>query len=144
MHRTGFALNGNIQRCLGGQRQGRAGFPGHRQQGDRFFLQAWNNEIQLFRRTGVGDKQHHVAALNHSQIAVQRFGRVHEEGRGAGAGQRRGNLFADMAGFTDARHDHFAFAVDNGVGRADKILAQTFRQAAGFLQLQHQRLAARF
>ena len=69
---------------------------------------------------------------------------MHEERRGAGAGEGRGNLFADMAGFTDARHDHFTFAVDNGVGGADKILAQTFRQAAGFLQFQHQRLAGRF
>ena len=75
---------------------------------------------------------------------MQRLCRMHEERRGTGAGERCGNLFADMAGFTDARHDHFAFAVDNGVGRADEILAQTFGQAAGFLQFQHQRLAARF
>ena len=77
-------------------------------------------------------------------VHYQRFGRMHKERRGAGAGKRRGNLLADMTGFTDARHDHFAFAVDNRVGGADKILAQTFWQAAGFLQLQHQRLAARF
>lgn len=30
VHRTGFALNGNIQRCFRGQRQRRSGFAGHR------------------------------------------------------------------------------------------------------------------
>ena len=64
---------------------------------------------------------------------MQRFGRMHEERRCAGAGKRRGNLLADMTGFTDTRHDHFALAVDNGVGCTNKILTQTLRQAAGFL-----------
>ncbi|MNP31994.1 hypothetical protein D3C76_1251460 [compost metagenome] len=60
-----------------------------------------------------------------------------EERRRAGAGERGSNFFADMAGFPDARDNHFAFALDDGIGRANKIVAQPFRQSAGFLKLQH-------
>ena len=36
------------------------------------------------------------------------FGRVHKEGRRAGARQRRGDLAADMAGLADAADDDAA------------------------------------
>ncbi len=133
MHRAGFALHGNIQHRFGRQRQRRTGFTGHGQQGDRFFLQARDDEVQLFGRAGVGDKQHHVTAFNHPQIAVQGFSRVHEERRCPGARQRCGNFFADVAGLADPGDNHFAFTLDDGVGGADKIVAQPFRQAAGLL-----------
>jgi len=48
-----------------------------------------------------------------------------------------------MPGLADARDDHFTFALNNGVCRTNEILTQTFRQAAGLLQFQHQGLTTR-
>lgn len=133
MHRTGFALHGDIQHCFRRQRQRRGGFAGHRQQGYPFFLQPRHDQIQLFRAAGVGDKQHHIATVEHAEIAVQGFRRVDEKGRSAGAGEGRRQLFADMTGFPDTGDYQFALAVDDGLRRADEVIAQAFRQAARLL-----------
>ena len=42
---------------------------------------------------------------DHAEIAVIGLGRMDEEGRRAGRGQRRGDLRADMAAFADAGDD---------------------------------------
>ncbi|MNE62398.1 hypothetical protein D3C80_1576760 [compost metagenome] len=68
---------------------------------------------------------------------MQGFCRMDKKGRCTGAGERRGNFLTDMPGFTNACDDHFAFTLNNGVGCTDKIIAQPFWQAAGFLELQH-------
>ena len=45
------------------------------------------------------------------------FGGMHEERRGAGGGQRRGDLAADMAGLAHTRDDHPALALQaHGAG----------------------------
>ena len=142
MHRAGLALHGDIQHRFCRQRQRRGGFAGHRQQRNAFFFQPRHDEIQLFRATGVGDKQHHVAAIEHAEIAVQGFRRMDEKGRGAGAGEGCRQLFTDVAGFTDTGDNQFALAVDNGFRRADEVVAQALRQAARLLQLKHQGLAS--
>ena len=49
-----------------------------------------------------------VVAGDHAEIAVIGFGRMDEEGRRAGRGQRRGDLRADMAALADAGHDDAA------------------------------------
>ena len=68
-----------------------------------------------------------------SEIAVQGFRRVDEKGRSAGAGEGRRQLFADMTGFPDTGDNQFALAVDDGLRRADEVIAQAFRQAARLL-----------
>ena len=44
------------------------------------------------------------------EVAVARFGRMHEERGGAGAGERGGDLARDVARLADAAHDHAAAA----------------------------------
>jgi hypothetical protein len=64
---------------------------------------------------------------------VGRFGRVHEHGRGAGRGQRCGDLAADVARFADPR-DHHAAAT--GKQQADR-LADAVIAAQAVLQGAH-------
>ena len=102
-------------------------FAGHRQQRDRFIFQTRNNQIQFLRATGVRDKQHHIAAFNHPQIAVQCFCRMDKKSRCAGTGKCCGDFLTNVARFANSRNHHFAFAVQDDIGGANKIIAQTFR-----------------
>ena len=67
---------------------------------------------QLVRLAAVRQRQDDVVALNDAQVAVDRFRRVQKKRRRPGAGQRRGNLSGDDAGFPHARDDHSATAVE--------------------------------
>ena len=65
----------------------------------------------LLRLAAVGDREQHVVGLNDAEVAVGRFGRVKEEGRRAGAGQRRRHLSADDARLAHAGDDDPALAL---------------------------------
>ena len=58
------------------------------------------DQFGALSRVGQGDE--HVIAGHHADVAVAGFRRVQEESRGAGAGQRGGNLARDMAGFAQS------------------------------------------
>src|SRR5262249_9047077 len=49
---------------------------------------------------------------NGAEVAVDGFGRMKKPRRGAGAGERGGDLPADQAGLTHARDDHAALALE--------------------------------
>jgi hypothetical protein len=58
------------------------------------------------RLAGVGNRQDHIAACHHAQVTVAGLGRMQEERRGPGAGQRGGNLVAYMARLAHAGDHH--------------------------------------
>ena len=140
-HRAGFALDADIQHAGRGQRQRRLFAAGDGDHRNAVLRQQRQDQIQLFGAAGVGDEHHHVVGADHAEIAVQRLGRVHEERRRAGAGQRRGDLLADMAGFADAGNHRFATAVEQQFAGANEVVVQARQQAMRFDQLDLQRFA---
>jgi hypothetical protein len=60
---------------------------------------------------GIGNGNQGIVGGDHAEVAVRRFGRMHEQRRRAGRGQRGGDLAADVAGFADAGHDDAPLAV---------------------------------
>ncbi len=50
-----------------------------------------------------------------------------QKGRSAGAGKRCGDFLTNVARFANSRNHHFAFAVQDDIGGANEIIAQTFR-----------------
>ena len=68
----------------------------------------------------------HIAARHHAQVAMAGLGRMQEEGRRAGAGQRGGDLAADMAGLAQAGDHHAAACAQGTAGRR----ARSARRAA--------------
>ncbi|SVK46297.1 Uncharacterised protein [Acinetobacter baumannii] len=140
-HRAGFALNADIQYAGGGQRQRRLFAAGDGDHRNAVLRQQRQDQVQLFGAAGVGDEHHHVVGADHAEIAVQRLRRMNEERRRAGAGQRRGDFFADMAGLADAGNHRFAAAVQQQLAGADEIVIQARQQALRFGQLDLQRFA---
>ena len=75
---------------------------------------------------GVGDGEDGVVGGNHAEVAVARFGGVDEESGRAGAGKRRRDFFADVAGFAEAGNDDVAARGEQQVaggeeGRAEVV-----------------------
>ena len=66
----------------------------------------------LGRLTGIRQRHHDILARDHADIAVAGLGRMQEERRRTGAGQRRRDLSADMAGLAHAGHHHATAAVE--------------------------------
>ena len=56
------------------------------------------------------------------------LGRVHEVGRGAGAGHGRRNLARDVAGFAHAADDQAAVGIQDQLDGAGKIAVQALLQ----------------
>ena len=67
---------------------------------------------QFFRLPARAQGQDHVAIRHHAEIAMQRVERIEHDGRRTSAGERRGNLAADMPGFADAHNDHLPARID--------------------------------
>jgi hypothetical protein len=85
-------------------RQRRARVAAHRDHGHGQARQVRQQRQQFGRVAGVGDGQQHVAAHHHAHIPVAGFGRMQEEGAGAGAGERGGDLGTDVPGLAKAAH----------------------------------------
>ena len=71
-----------------------------------------SSRSSLVGLAAVRQRNDHVVGLDHAEIAVNRFGRVEEEGRRAGAGERGGDLPADDARLAHAGDDDAAAAVE--------------------------------
>ncbi|SRN44122.1 Uncharacterised protein [Shigella flexneri] len=50
-----------------------------------------------------------------------------KKSRCAGTGKCCGDFLTNVARFANSRNHHFAFAVQDDIGGANKIIAQTFR-----------------
>src|SRR5690606_273852 len=65
---------------------------------------------------------HDVILGDHAHVAVAGFGRMHKKRRRSGAGQRSGDLAADMAGLAHAHHNHAALALKDEFASLDELL----------------------
>ena len=102
---------------------------GHRDQGHAEAL----DRRQRSRRSRRSRRELEIArttspARDHAEVAVARFGRVHEERRRAGRGQRRRDLAADVAALAHAHHDDPAAAGEHRADRGDEALALALLQ----------------
>jgi hypothetical protein len=68
--------------------------------------------------------------MHHAQVAVAGLGRVHEERRRAGAGQRGGDLAAHVAALAHAHDDHAAAAAQHGLHRGQRRRQPRLQRAA--------------
>ena len=105
VQRAGFLGDLAVERDVRRLRQRRGGVARDRDDPRADAPDRFEKPEHLLRLAAVRDGEQHVARLNDAEIAVGRFGRVEEERRRAGAGQRRGHLAADDAGFAHARDD---------------------------------------
>ena len=89
------------------------GLAGERDQLRAAALHQRHDLQQLLARAGVGDRDEHVAGLDHAEVAVARLGGVHEVRRRAGARERRGDLARDVARLAHAAHHHAPLALED-------------------------------
>ena len=96
---------------------------------------------QFFATPGVRYRDDDIVGGDHAQIAMRGLGSMHEVGRRAGAGQRRGQLAADVAGFADAGDNDPPVSVENQLDRAMKTIVQTLGQRRHSLRFDAQHAA---
>ncbi len=72
----------------------------------------------------IRERKHDILGRDHAQIAVKGLGRMQEETRRAGAGQRRGYLAGYMSRLAHARDDEFAAARENQLDGTHELVAQ--------------------
>ena len=77
----------------------------------------------------VGDRQHDVVLGHHAEVAVAGLGRMDEERRRAGRGERRRDLAADVAALAHAHDDDPAAAGEHRLHRGDEAFALARLQA---------------
>ena len=87
---------------------------------------------------GIGDGQQHVVARDHADVAMAGFGRMHEERRRAGGGERGGDLAGDVAGFAHAADDDpaVAFEADAAGARETRVEPRHQRRDGPALDLE--------
>ena len=96
---------------------------------DQRHLQSLDGRQQpenLFRLAAGRERQHQIPAHHHSQVAVDRVYRMHEQSRGPGRTQRGRNLARDNATLAHARNHDPARA---GVDQLDRLV-ESFRHRA--------------
>ncbi len=91
---------------------------------------------------GIGQGEHRIVAGDHADIAVAGLAGMHEKRRCAGAGQRGGDLAADMAGLAHAGDHDTPPAVKTNPAGACKIPSQAGQLRAQAVDLDGERLAA--
>ena len=102
---AGFLCHSNIDVRFGRARQRGFGIAGQGDQRYRQSFQVPEHGQYLGRLTGIRQGHQHVAARDHAEVTVTGFRRVQEKGGRASAGQRGGDLMANMTGFAHAGHD---------------------------------------
>src|SRR5262249_53493752 len=84
------------------------------------------DELFSFAAPRQGDDD--VAGLDDTEVAVNRFGRVEEDGGRTGAGERRGDLSGDDSRLAHAGRDDMADAVLEKVDSSDEIVVKLGNQ----------------
>ena len=124
------SLSTRASRCTSASRaSAEFGIAGDRDEARALAFQQRHDGEQFLAFAGVGQRDQHVVARDHADIAVARLGRMHEIGRRAGARHGGSDLARDMAGFADAAHHHAALAVEQQRDGVEKALAQPRSEA---------------
>ena len=92
VHRARFLGDVAIERDVRRLAERRRAVAGYRDHPCAEALDRFEQPQQLLRLAAVRQRDDDIVALQHAEIAVDRFGRMKKERRRAGARQRRGNL----------------------------------------------------
>ena len=109
---AGFRRHTDLEVHRRGARQRRMRAAGQRDQRHAETLDHGNDREHLVGLAGVRQRQQHVVADDHPDVAVTRFRRVHEERGCAGAREGRGDLPGDVPGLAHPGDDHAATAIE--------------------------------
>ena len=108
VERAGLAGDLDVEHHVAVFRQRGFERAGERNDFDREPFQRGKQVQQLLRRARITQRQHHVPIVDQAEVAVEGVHGVEDDAGGAGAGERGGDLLADVAGFADAHHDDLA------------------------------------
>jgi len=100
--------------------------------GDRLRVHLFQCRQQLehlFGLAALREDHYHVVAVDASQVAMKRLGRVQEVAPRAGAGQRGGQLLADQPRLAHASDDHARLASKQQIDRPAELGIQPRGQA---------------
>ena len=117
------------------------GIAGHRDQLRADPADRLEQAKQFLGLAAVRQRDHDVVVANRAEVAVDRFGRVQEPGRRAGARERRRDLAADDARLAHAGDDDAAAAVVEQLDRALEVAVDAIDQAEDRRRLGAQDLA---
>ena len=90
-----------------------------------------DDALELGALAGPGHGDDGVVLGDHAEVAMIGLRRMHEEGRRAGRGKRRGDLGADMAAFADAGDDDAAPDRRNQLDGAGESIGKAVVQGFG-------------
>ncbi len=102
------AAAGRVRATSAARGQRRAGARGDRHQRQAEAARVRDQVGQFGGLARIGQRQHRVARHDHAQVAVRGLGRVDEQRRRAGGGERGGDLAGDQAGLAHAGDHHAA------------------------------------
>ncbi len=106
--RAGFGSDAGIEVGVGLPRQRRGRVASHGDQFGALALDQRHDHRQFVGFAAVGQRQQHVAAGDHAEVAVGRLGGMDKVRRCAGTGKGGGDLAGDVAGLAHAGDDHSA------------------------------------
>ncbi len=129
VERAGFFGDTSVEVGIGLTCQGRVRIAGDGDEAGPLALDERDDEEQLLRLAGIGQRQQQIVAGDHAQVAVAGLGRMHEVGRRAGARHGGGDLAGDMAGFADAADDQAAAAIKDERDGGREVGVETVDQA---------------
>jgi hypothetical protein len=114
---------------------------GQRDQLGALALDQRNDRQQFGALAGIGQRDEHVIARHHAEIAMAGFGRMHEKRGGAGAREGGSDLARDMSRLADAAHHHSPAAGHDQLHRAHEMLIEPADEIGNGLSLDFQHFA---
>jgi len=111
VHAAGFAFNGAVEGDIGGLGEGAGGVAAEADEGVALALEGGEEAEDFFGFAAGGKRDDDIAGHEDAEVAVDRFGRVEEEGWGAGGAEGGGDFLRDDAGFAHAGDDDAAFFI---------------------------------
>ncbi len=115
---------------VGAGRQCRCRLAADRDQRCRHALEQRQQGDDFGRLAGIRNRQHHVLARDHAEVAVARFAGMDEERWRAGGCERRRDLAADMAGLAHAGDRDAAGTSEHQLAGGRKLGADPRQQRA--------------
>ena len=151
---TRLLRHGDIQHDLRRLREGGVFIP---RDGDDRQAEAddgWQHGQQLLRLPAVAEREHNIPVGNNAEVAVESIQGIQNDRRAPCAGERGGDFFADVAGFSDPEDDDLVPLLHGGldkVHRSHKLAVQSggcgfplgkldLENTAGQLEIIHSRI----
>jgi hypothetical protein len=136
VERAGLDFHADVEVHVGQARQGRFGLAGHGDQSRAHALDQRQDREDLGRGAGIRQRQHHVLAGDHAEVAMARLAGMHVERRRSGARQRGRDLVADVTRLAHPGDDDPPAAAEQDLAGAHEGFVQPLAQARDGLDLQ--------